>query len=223
MTISDNRFETLKGNYGTYLPYLSTLHADFGGPSIYFHQQALLEKNTNFLSDRHIEMTYATLSSWGMHRMGATKTKMTEFSQFRSAILDLRPQLEELKFARLEDFSSEPKELLDHISKLCFKLKVSISDSKIVGNSKALAHILPNIVPPVDRQYTIRFFSEKLNNFKGQSEEQDFYNHILRRCYQFVHILNSDDSVVLDKCFNTSLPKIFDNLIMLSLKKENGA
>jgi hypothetical protein len=54
---------------------------DFGGPSVYFHIQAIKEQATNFLSDRHIEMIYATLASWGMHRMGdpdQTKAKMVE-------------------------------------------------------------------------------------------------------------------------------------------------
>ena len=51
---------------------------DFGGPSVYFHQQSIRAQASAFLGDRHIEMIYATLASWGMHRMGdpeATKTK----------------------------------------------------------------------------------------------------------------------------------------------------
>ena len=34
---------------------------DFGGPSVYFHIQAIKEQSTNFLSDRHIEMIYAMI------------------------------------------------------------------------------------------------------------------------------------------------------------------
>ncbi len=51
---------------------------EFGGPSIYFHVQAIAEQGSHFLSDRHIEMIYATLASWGMHRMGdPEETKVT--------------------------------------------------------------------------------------------------------------------------------------------------
>src|SRR5271168_3800132 len=42
----------------------------FGGPWVYFHEQCLLAGAEKFLSLRHIEMLYATLTAWGMHRMG---------------------------------------------------------------------------------------------------------------------------------------------------------
>ena len=57
----------------------------FGGPSVYFHKRCLEAAGDEFLSLRHIEMLYATLASWGMHRMGdpdQTKTKLTEWNQF---------------------------------------------------------------------------------------------------------------------------------------------
>jgi len=219
MIITNQRFEELKTNYKNYLPRLKTLHMDFGGPSVYFHQQALKEASQNFLSERHVEMVYATLTSWGMHRMGETKTKMVDFEQFRSSIDALHSDLIQLKSVRLEQFTKEPSKILAKLQSLCFKLKVSISNSKIVGNSKALAHILPNLVPPVDRQYTIRFFSTSLSNFRNTDEEQLFYSHILKQCYEFVQIIKIDAKVSIDDCFNTSFPKIFDNLIMLSLKE----
>lgn len=42
----------------------------FLGPSLYFSQEALKACQTDFLGERHIEMVYATLASWGMHRTG---------------------------------------------------------------------------------------------------------------------------------------------------------
>jgi hypothetical protein len=47
----------------------------FGGPCVYFHEQCLRAGADNFLSHRHVEMLYATLTAWGMHRMGDAKTK----------------------------------------------------------------------------------------------------------------------------------------------------
>jgi hypothetical protein len=52
-----------------------TVLDNFGGPSVYFHVQAIKQQEMGFMSDRHIEMIYATLASWGMHRMGDTRTK----------------------------------------------------------------------------------------------------------------------------------------------------
>ncbi|MDQ3666537.1 MAG: hypothetical protein M3410_08150 [Acidobacteriota bacterium] len=41
----------------------------FRGPSLYFHQRALETRESADFS-LHIEYVYATLASWGMHRMG---------------------------------------------------------------------------------------------------------------------------------------------------------
>ena len=61
----------------------------FGGPCVYFHKECIRAGKEEMLSLRHIEMLYATLTAWGMHRMGdseKTKTRLTSWERFsRSA------------------------------------------------------------------------------------------------------------------------------------------
>jgi len=166
-------------------------------------------------------MIYATLASWGMHRMGKTKTKMVNYEIFKDSILEMQPRLLALKKLDLRNFEEEPIDLLNEITEICFNLTVSISNSKIVGNSKTLAHIIPNLAPPVDREYTIRFFSEALYNFSGLEEQKTFYRHVLKQCHSFIRKLNNIDMGLIDTKFNSSAPKMFDNLIMLYLKAKN--
>lgn len=62
----------------------------FGGPSVYFHQECPRAGDAGFLSERHLEMLYATLTAWGMHRMGdagKTKAKIAEWGAFRDSLL----------------------------------------------------------------------------------------------------------------------------------------
>lgn len=83
---------------------------EFGGPSVYFHVQAIKEQGTNFLSDRHIEMIYATLASWGMHRMGdpeETKAKMVEFDDFKHSISSQRDELKQFITLRMDSCTVE--------------------------------------------------------------------------------------------------------------------
>jgi hypothetical protein len=54
----------------------------FHGPSLYFHRRALESWDYPDLS-RHLEYIYATLASWGMHRMGRGGAKMLDFETFR--------------------------------------------------------------------------------------------------------------------------------------------
>src|SRR4030067_3421678 len=75
----------------------------FGGPCVYFHSECLAEGNMNFLSKRHIELLYATLTAWGMHRMGdseRTKTKLSDWERFHGSPTQNGAQLRELKGQR---------------------------------------------------------------------------------------------------------------------------
>jgi hypothetical protein len=49
----------------------------------------------------------------------------------------------------------------------CYRaLKLSVSEATIVVNSKALFHVLPQLIPPIDRQYTVRFFTQPPDKWK---------------------------------------------------------
>ncbi len=147
----------------------------FGGPCVYFHRECLRARERGFLSDRHIEMLYATLTAWGMHRMGdtdTTKTKLTDWDQFRGSLAASAEALRPFQGMKLLDLSE--REYSDAVANLgpCYRaLRLSVSGATIVVNSKALYHLLPDFIPPIDRQYTVRFFEQppdKWRNAKGK-------------------------------------------------------
>ena len=231
MSIIDNNYKILETNYAFYIEEVNKIGDDFGGPSIYFHKRALEEKNVNFLSDLHVEYIYATLASWGMHRMGKTKTKMNDFEIFRSSILQQKDRLTHFKDVKIEEIGSNIDDIIEELKQICFSICTSASNSKIVGNSKTLAHILPDLIPPIDRQYTIRFFTNKpkcddniksfvetFSNFKGIEEEKVYFSHILNKTFDFVNCIKKDANLKIDNRFNTSYPKIFDNFIIAYMK-----
>jgi len=235
------RYETIKNeddlisNLKYYYNLSLSVLKEFGGPSVYFHIQSINEYETNFLSDRHVEMIYATLASWGMHRMGEpenTKAKMVEFADFKKSIMRQRSTLKEFVSLRMESCTQEQYDrYLDGLKDVYCNLKVSISEATIVAHSKTLAHILPNLIPPIDRQYTIRFFTQdnkdfftntgkyRLVNLPSGIEAQftDFKKYSCRikalfdRCDRKLFTIDK-------KSFNTSYPKIMDNLIMAFVK-----
>lgn len=208
---------------------------EFGGPSVYFHIQSIKEQNSNFLSNRHIELIYATLASWGMHRMGdpeETKAKLVEFSDFKNSILNQRKRLSEFIYARMDACTPEEyASYINEIKDIYCGLKVSISDATIVAHSKTLAHILPHLIPPIDRQYTIRFFTQDNKDFFTDSGKYKIVSLPQGIDAQFDAFLDYSCrmKVLFDQCdyqmftinkesFNTSYPKIIDNLIMAFVK-----
>lgn len=217
-----------------YLQSLQVLN-EFGGPSVYFHTQCIKEQCSNFLSDRHIELIYATLASWGMHRMGdprTTRTKLHDFKNFKESIIVSRAQLQVLTKKDLINMDeSEYSKILEDLKEIYLKLKVSISNSKLVGNAKTLAHIIPNLIPPIDRQYTIRFFTQQRNEFfnkSGKYRQVSIPNSIdiqfqlfIDTCIEMKRLLGSFDKNLMEinpETFNTSYPKIIDNVIMAYVK-----
>jgi hypothetical protein len=136
----------------------------FGGPSVHFHAECLRAGSAEFLSKRHVEMLYATLTAWGMHRMGdpsKTKTKLTDWSTFHGSVTSQRDVLERFRAHRMLDMSEQQySDALLALKPCCASLKLSVSDATVVVNSKTLFHLLPEFVPPIDRQYTIRFFTK---------------------------------------------------------------
>lgn len=191
----------------------------FVGPSIYFHQKALEYQEKEFLSDRHIEYVYATLVAWGMHRMGPNGAKMPDYDIFKSSILDskIKKALEELKDKRIEDITAdEIDSIIQKLSEICFSVKGSDSNSHLVSGSKILAHILPNLACPMDRQYTCTFFGVNLNS----KNEQTIFKEVIRQMWEFYQDSNHIRLLkpILGKPFNMSFPKIFDNLIINYVK-----
>jgi hypothetical protein len=135
--------------------------AAFGGPCVYFHQECLQAAARDFLSVRHLEMLYATLAAWGMHRMGdakTTKTKLTDWKRFSGSIAANASRLDPLRrCSMLRMTVDEYRDVVEGLRPVYTTLDLTESSATVVANSKALHHILPNLIPPIDRQYTVRF------------------------------------------------------------------
>ena len=227
----NNELELVR-NISEYYSKSLNVSREFGGPSIYFHIQAIKEQKLNFLSERHIEMIYATLASWGMHRMGdpdEVKAKMVDFNEFKDSIMSQNAMLvnfRDLKMNECED--KEYSKYIDGLKSIYSPLKVSISESTLVAHSKTLAHILPDLIPPIDRQYTVRFFTQDNKNFYSKSRKyravnlpDDHFSAFKDYCIRIKQMFDRCERELFQldfNTFNTSYPKIMDNIIMAFVK-----
>ncbi len=224
---ADN-YNILIQNLNKYYEASQIMAKEFEGPSVYFHQKALEWQQKDFLSERHLEYVYATLVSCGMHRMGKAKTKMPDFDEFKGSISAVKNELNSWKYLKIEKLTEpELNELLPELTNVCFKIKATKSDSQLVSGSKTLAHILPDLVCPIDRNYTLDFFGINIETNKTKEEktgkQKQAFKDIISTMWHFYH--NSNDISFIqcqkDKAFCESLPKIFDNMI-IAYKKNNN-
>src|ERR1019366_36884 len=148
----------------------------FGGPSLYFHGRALaMAKDAD--CDKFAESVYALLTAWGMHRMGRGGSKMVDYGEFYDSLKSLWQMIKALQQAVPEELGVDGWRDLELVFRgiRCMKTKTSL-----VGNSKVMAHALPNLVPPIDREYTLRFLYGSTNITNGLDREWKMMQSILR-------------------------------------------
>ncbi len=142
--------------------------------------------------------------------MGDKTAKMSDFALFRQSILDNKEELMKLSSYELQQLTdAEYRETIRGISKIFDALQIMDSDAKLVGNSKALHHLLPDLLVPIDRTHTLRFF---FNNTNITYDEKNLFLQLFDRFKEIAKDI--DVSKVPLNGFNTSVPKIIDNAIM---------
>lgn len=196
--------------------------AVFTGPSLYFHRKALKIDNSKDL-ERSVENIYAVLVSWGMHRMGKKGSKMNDFDKFKESINSVVDDIYKARKMRLEDINSIDFDIIENIFK---NINVMESKTILVGNSKVMAHLLPNLIPPVDRNYTLRYMMGNTNIVNGKETEWKLFKGLIINFFNPI----ASDPVFLELSkkwmkegekykWDTSIPKIIDNLIIGSFKE----
>lgn len=125
----------------------------FGGPSLHFHLRSLEAARAQDFRC-FAEYVYAVLASWGMHRMGPGGSKMREFADFQSSLHAVWGIALRLQEKTPEVLSGSDWPDLESVFR---GIRCMASGTSLVGNSKVMAHLLPNLIPPVDREYTLKF------------------------------------------------------------------
>lgn len=166
---------------------------------------------TLFDDELFFEYLYATLTSWGLHRMGKRKTKLVDFDVFIRSIQAQKSIIIPLQNKNILSISKEElHNVVEKLWEILENIKASISAVKLVANSKTLHHILPELIPPIDRQYTLRFFR---NSKELKHDEQ-----IFREIYPHFHYIGLKNKSVIQPLigtgFHTSVTKLIDNALV---------
>lgn len=211
------RAERLYSNFSYYITKFDESKR-FSGPSWYFHFRTLdrLRKHER-LSDvfddvLFFEYLYATLVSWGLHRMGPGGAKLVDFHTFKDSIRKQKNSIVKLREIRLLDLlEEEPLGIIDKIWRIIDKMEVSATKTKLTANSKALHHLLPNLIPPIDREYTIKFFFN--NKTIGGRDERIF--RMIYPWFLKIGLVNKTKiKKIVGREFHTSETKVIDNAIV---------
>lgn len=193
----------------------------FGGPSLHFHRRALGLVG-RVPASAQAELIYGVLASWGMHRMGKGGSKMVPFDVFETSISAVHPRLVAGRKINPSAMRESDWALLEEMFR---DIEVMQSNTSIVGKSKVMAHLVPNAIAPVDREYTLKFLFGNGNIANDLDKEW----LLLRKIHEeFFYPIASDARLakqagkwVANQAkwpWDTSELKVVDNLIIGAMK-----
>lgn len=124
---------------------------------------------------------------------------------------DIRPSIQQLGDVRLEDVTPAEINVLWDVVK---QVECNEAQAKLVVNTKALAHVLTELVVPIDRTYTGTFLFRFAPEFDNQQAEKALFyttfsafRWIAQRIDLARYVSDGDD-------WNTTRPKVIANAII---------
>lgn len=158
--------------------------------------------------------------------MGDTATKLHNYAHFREQITEQRDQLVTLEPLRIWDLTENTmEEVLGRVGDMLDRMRISKSDSHLVATTKVLHHVLPDLIPPIDRNYTLRYFglSTMLPSQKAARsiflELFPLFAHVARTIPDPIqaHVRLGEEN------WHTSFTKVIDSAIIGALIQQNGS
>jgi hypothetical protein len=151
-----------------------------------------------------------------MNQRGA---RLSTFVIFKQSLLTHREKIESLKEYRIEKLTdTSALDLKEKIKYLYDNLQlVDIGKPKLVTFSKALHYFLPNLLMPIDRSYTIKFFYRNTHIPKDDDKQFEMYWNIFQQFRKLAIAYDFDNHI--ENNWNKNIPKIIDNIIIGYIKQ----
>ena len=186
-------------------------------PGSYLYNKIMKYSLDSKFSKEFIELVYVTLSAWNMNSRGA---KLQDFEVLKKSIIRNKKTIHDLNSYTLKDMNNQTvRGLLENL----FTNLDLVAEGKppLVTFSKTMHFFLPDLIGPIDRTYTMKFFynntnvpSSITNQFKRFMDIEIEYCNLAKK----YKLTKYKDSI-----WNRTIPKIVDNMIIgyLRLKGRN--
>jgi hypothetical protein len=158
--------------------------------------------------DRFLSSLRGTLQAWDMDKRAARLVQTEDF------IAAMRKRSLEIEALDKLPLTAAKEKDIDTLWRLIRSLQITQNQSKLVASAKALHHLLPELVVPIDRNYTAPFLGrEQPNHFQNPVQEERTFRLAFG---SFVAISRGADpgKYVGRYRWNTSATKVIDNAIV---------
>jgi hypothetical protein len=118
--------------------------------------------------DSFQQSLYQTLQAWGI---GSRASVLRPFPAFVEALRAKATEIRELDGLAIDQEDLDVPRVAGRLAGLIQSLEIVGNKARIVPGSKALHHMLPDLVVPIDREYTQLFFGWPNPRFQNYPEK----------------------------------------------------
>ena len=158
-----------------------------------------------------------TLQAWGIGRRASRLVPEVEFAVALKAALPIIEPLEPMRI----DAADLPDDIAERLWLLINSLGVVENRAKLVAGTKTLHHLVPDLVPPMDREWTGLFFQFHLPEWQDQGSQRRIF-HIAFNQFLTVARQVQPQQYVTNTGWRTSRTKILDNALIGFCKTDLG-
>jgi len=155
-----------------------------------------------------------TLQVWGLNRR---QSKLATVDQLRNSLRRHRRRLVALEPLQLETLTQNTvAAVAAELSELIADLGAVENTARVVAGTKALHHVLPELVPPMDRAWTGTFFG--WSTFDPQNNQTEIFTEAFTTFAEVARATRP--SHLVGSGWRTSPTKILDNALIGYCKRQ---
>lgn len=156
---------------------------------------------------RFLDALYVTLRAWGI---GSRGSRLLEAREFAASLERNEAEIAALETVSLDSASIDVADISARVWRLIRSVRLVDNKATLVPSTKALHHLLPDLVVPMDRAYTRPFFGWHEPEF--QNHQARCFDHAFGAFHRVARAANPKQYVGAG--WNTSLSKVIDNAVV---------
>jgi hypothetical protein len=207
------RVSLLIAEFPHWLEYF-TQHAPFSKPDqLAFHRQTINARRAcQTACDAVDDLVFAqalhnTLKAWGI---GSRGSRLCGLTAFQAALVAAKPSLQALDRLRIDDPMLDAEHVSNALWSIIENLRI-VENAPLVAGTKTLHHVLPELIPPMDRAYTQQFFG--WHNPQFQYGQEKCFKKAFLALAPVSRLVNARQYVGGHQ-WNTSVTKVLDNAVV---------
>ena len=155
---------------------------------------------------------YRTLKYWGIGQRASVLISNKEFAKVLASRVS---EIAKLDGITIDDPALDVPQTADQVWQVIKSLGIVQNISKLVPCTKALHHLLPDLVVPVDREYTQTFFGLHNPEFQGQyGSQRPVFTNTFATFVRIARAAKVSSYVGTAQPWRTSRSKVIDNALV---------